>query len=166
MKTFALLLTLLLASPLAAAPDHAAADGAPAEWAALFGEAPLPVIWRSITDSRDRLETALAANKLDGVAAWAETIHLAAHALADQITLPDADAHRRLAAALTQAAQVADAVLDAAQHDESRRAATSFTRLKSALTVTQSRLPADLVAAAPTAEPRFATAPAHDDHHH
>lgn len=166
MKTLAVLLTLLLAAPLSAGPNHPKADGAPAEWAALFGDAPLPVVWRSITASRDQIETALAGNKLDGVPAWAETIHLAAHALADQIKLPDPDAHRRLAAALTQAAQVADAVLDASQHDETRRAATSFTRLKSALTVTQGRLPADLVAAAPTAEPRFAAAPAHDDHHH
>lgn len=166
MKTLALILTLLLAAPLSAAPHRDHADGAPAEWAALFGDAPLPVVWRSIIASRENIETAFAAGKLDGVPAWAETIHLAAHALADQIKLPDADAHRRLAAALTQAAQVAAAVLDAAQHDETRRAATSFTRLKSALTVTHGRLPADLVAAAFIADPRFATAPAHDDHHH
>lgn len=181
MKTSTLLLTALLAASaatLSAAPGtghghdagHAHGHGSAAkpEWSALFGDAPLPVVWRSLTASRDNIETALAASKLDGVAAWAETIHLAAHALADQVKTADEAAHKRLASALAQAAKLADEVLDAAQHGNARSATNSFTRLKSALTVAQGRLPAELVeaAAAPAVEPRFATAPAHADHHH
>jgi hypothetical protein len=179
MKTPALLLAALLsaapAASLFAGPGHGhghdaghAHDHAPggkAEWAALFGDAPLPVVWRSVTASREKIEAALAAQKLEGVDAWAETIHLAAHALADQVKAPEEAAHKRLTAALAQAAKLADEVLDAAQHNNPRRAATSFTRLKSALTVAQGRLPADLVEASASAEPRFATAPKHHPHH-
>lgn len=182
MKTSALLLTALFATAsaatLSAGPGHGHghdaghahghASAGQSEWSALFGEAPLPVVWRSATASRENIETALAAGKLDGVAAWAETIHLAAHALADQVKTPDEAAHKRLAAALAQAAKLADDVLDAAQHNNPRAATSSFTRLKSALTVAQSRLPAELIeaAAAQAVEPRFASEPAHKDHKH
>jgi hypothetical protein len=182
MKTPALLLTALLAAASAATisaepghghghdAGHAHGHGSAAkpEWSPLFGDAPLPVVWRSATAARDNIEAALAAQKLAGVAAWAETIHLAAHALADQVKTPDEAAHKRLAAALAQAAKLADEVLDAAQHNNARAATSSFTRLKSALLVAQGRVPAELLeaAAAPDVAPRFAAEPAHKAHNH
>ncbi len=168
MKIFVLFVALFLTAPLYAGPKHPHAAGGQSEWSPLFGDAPLPVVWRSATAARDNIETALAAQKLDGVAAWAETIHLAAHALADRVKAPDEAVSKRLTAALAQAAQLADAVLDAAQHNNARAAAASFTRLKSALLVAQGRLPAELVeaASAPAVEPRFAAEPAHEAHNH
>jgi hypothetical protein len=135
------------------------------EWAELFGDAPLPVIWQSAKASADRISAALGARKLDGVANWAETIHLAAHALVDQVQLPSAEAQQRLVAALNQAAKLADDVLDGAQHDEAPAAAAAFRRLNAALQLAQRRLPSEITSA-PPAELRFAEAPAHGDHTH
>jgi hypothetical protein len=148
------------AGPSADAP----APDAP-EWAELFGDASLPVVWQSAQASTERIAAALAAQRMDGVADWAETIHLAAHALMDQVRLPDAERQKRLSAALRQAAMLADEVLDAAQHEEATRAAAAFKRLSSALTLAQHGLPKDITAS-PAGEPRFAKASAHGDHDH
>lgn len=165
------LLLLLVAALLVAAPVVSAgpagaghAHGTP-EWAPLFGDAPLPVVWQSAAASSERIAAALAAGRLDGVADWAETIHLAAHALGDQVRSPDEAARRRLDAALGQAAKIADEVLDAAQHGQRERAAAAFKRLQAALGLARSRLPKEVVDAAPQT-PRFATARKHDDHGH
>lgn len=180
MKTSLLLLCALVAASgsvrLIAAPGqghghdaghahgHGSADKP--EWHALFGDASLPVVWRSATASRDQIETALTAGKLDDVASRAETIHLAAHALADQVKTPDEATHQRLAAALAQAAKLADDVLDAAQHGNVRSATNAFSRLKSALTVAAGRLPAEVLESSAVALPRFAVPPAHAPHQH
>lgn len=170
MKSLRLLLVLagsaLLASPVIhagpAGPVHS--HGEP-EWAALFGDASLPVVWQSATAAADRINAALAAKKMDGVADWAETIHLAAHALSDQVKLPNAEAKKRLDAALSQAAKIADEVLDGAQHNETAKTAAAFKRLQAALTLAKTRLPKEITEAAPQT-PRFASARKHDDHDH
>ncbi len=158
------LLVLALPAALRAAdgPGHSPGQ---AEWAELFGDASLPVVWQSADAAAKNIGTALAAGKFDGVADWAETIHLAAHALADQVKLPDAEAKKRLDAALTQAAKIADDVLDGAQHAEAAATAAAFKRLQAALALAQTRLPREITAAPPQA-PRFAKAKKHDDHAH
>ncbi len=163
----------LASSPVPAANAHDHADGAhehahgeQPEWAELFGDASLPVVWQSATASSEHITAALGARKTEGVAAWAETIHLAAHALIDQVTLDDSQRKKRLDAALEQAAKIADEVLDAAQHSEHEKASVAFKRLQSALAVARTRLPKE-IADAPAGTPRFAEAPEHgDDHGH
>jgi hypothetical protein len=155
--------------PQVAAGAQSAVSTAPApeapEWAELFGDASLPVVWQSAQASTERIAAALAVQRMDGVADWAETIHLAAHALMDQVRLPDPERQKRLAAALRQAAMLADEVLDGAQHEEAARAAAAFKRLSSALTLARHGLPKDITAA-PAGQPRFAKASAHGDHDH
>ena len=160
------LLTLFLAAsaPASSGGDHAHGD-AP-EWAELFGDASLPVVWQSTTAAADKITAALATRQLAGVADWAETIHLASHALIDQVKLPDAESKRRLDAALEQAAKLADEVLTGAQHQETDKTAAAFKRLQSAITLASTRLPKEITTASPQA-PRFAEAPKHDgDHKH
>lgn len=135
------------------------------EWAALFGDAALPVVWQSATAAADKINAALAGEKMDGVTDWAETIHLAAHALSDQVKLPNPEAKKRLDAALSQAAKIADEVLDGAQHSEAAKTAAAFKRLQAALTLAKTRLPKEVTAAAPQT-PRFATTGKHGDHDH
>jgi hypothetical protein len=173
MKKPHLLLAALAAFSLPAVPAFAHADD-PAhthehaaekpEWFELFGDASLPVVWQSTTASAENITKALADKKLDGVPAWAETIHLATHALIDQVKLEDAEKKKRLNAALEQAAKLADAVLDAAQHNDPDKTAAEFKRLSSAITLAKSRLPKEITEAAP-ATPRFAKPPTHDDGH-
>lgn len=124
------------------------------EWAELFGGASLPVVWQSVSAASDKIDAALAAKKLAGVADWAETVHLGSHALDDQIKIVDAERAKRLRGALAQAAKIADAVLDAANHDEMDKAADAQRRLKSALALAKIRLPKDILDA-PKQEVRF-----------
>lgn len=168
MKTIPSLLLAFLVAAWPAALHAAEAPGQTAEkpeWAELFGDAPLPVVWQSADAAAKHIGTALAAGKFDGVADWAETIHLAAHALADQVKLPDAEAKKRLDAALTQAAKIADAVLDGAQHAEAATTAAAFKRLQAALALAQIRLPREITTAA-AQTPRFAKAKQPDAHAH
>lgn len=166
-------LLALLVLPLVAADDHGHdhADGghdhhAAPEWAGLFGDASLPVVWQSLIAADQKIAAALQARSTTGVAAWAETIHLAAHALVDQVNLDDPAPQRRLDAALHQAAELADVVLDAAQHGEVDTAATAFRRLHAAITLAKVRLPKSLLEAE-SVTPRFAETPghSHDDEH-
>ncbi|MGH7960001.1 MAG: hypothetical protein ACREH8_23705, partial [Opitutaceae bacterium] len=71
-------------------PTKAEKKDAP-EWAGLFGGASLPVVWQSASAANEKIAAAVAAKKLDGVADWAETIHLASHALEDQVKITDAE---------------------------------------------------------------------------
>jgi len=165
-----MLFTLIAASTLAlgapAAPAKDLSQDPKPEWAELFGGASLPVVWQSLTASADLISKAVAAGRAEGVPDWAETLHLASHALADQIRLPDAERMKRLKAALGQAAKLADEVLDAANHNQTEKLADSFRRLQSALALARSRLPKEVTEAAP-ATPRFAKAPKQrDDHKH
>jgi hypothetical protein len=171
MKTLHILVAALaafcftLVSQAAPGSDgHAHDHGDKPEWAELFGDAPLPVVWQSATASADNITKALADKKLDGVTAWAETIHLASHALIDQVKLDDAEKKKRLDAALGQAAKLADEVLDAAQHNDPDKTAAEFKRLSAALTLAKTRLPKEVTEGAP-ATPRFAKPPTHDDAH-
>lgn len=130
------------------------------EWAELFGGAPLSVIWQSASAASEKIDAALAAKKLDGVADWAETIHLASHALQDQVKLDDAGRAKRLTAAFKQAAKIADDVLDAANHNEADKAADAQRRLKAALALAKVRLPEEIVGA-PKQDVRFAKSAGH-----
>jgi hypothetical protein len=125
------------------------------EWSELFGGASLAVVWQSAAAASENIDAALAARKLDGIAGWAETIHLASHALEDQVKLEDAERAKRLKAAFRQAAKIADDVLDAANHKETDKAAEAQRRLKSALALAKTRMPAEILAA-PKQEVRFA----------
>jgi len=165
-KLFILLAAFALALGAQAAPGSDHSHDEKPEWAELFGGASLPVVWQSVTTSAEKISAAVAAKKSDGVADWAETIHLASHALIDQVKLPDAERKKRLDAALEQAAKLADEVLDAANHNEIDKAADAFKRLQSALTLAKTRLPKEVTEAAPET-PRFAKAPKHEgDHKH
>lgn len=151
------------AKPAPAAP--AKPDHRQAEWYELFGDAPLPVVWQSAQASLAKITAAVSAKSSDGVADWAETIHLAAHALVDQVQLPDAERKKRLDAALEQAARIADEVLDAAHHHEAEKLAESSRRLHAAMTLGRTRLPREITEAPPQT-PRFAKAPKHEDGDH
>jgi hypothetical protein len=169
MKFHRLIPALLALSSVVSAPaaDRNASAAQPAqqeaapEWAGLFGGASLPVVWQSASAASDRIAAALAAKSMVGVADWAETIHLAAHALDDQVKLGDAERARRLTGALGQAAKIADDVLDGANHNEFDRTADAYRRLKSALMLARSRLPREIVEAPPQ-EVRFAKAGGHE----
>lgn len=159
MKTHRLLLTLLALGFVASAAQAAQKENTP-EWAELFGGASLPVVWQSASAARDKIAAALEAKLFEGVADWAETIHLASHALEDQVKLDDPARQKRLAGALEQAAKIADEVLDAANHKEAEKLAESFRRMNAALKLAGSRLPKDIVDA-PKQEVRFAKAGGH-----
>lgn len=169
MKNIRVLLTILASGllPLGAfaAPGGDHAHDKQPEWAALFGGASLPAVWQSLGAASDRIATSLAAGKLDGVADMAETIHLGAHALVDQVKLDDKETKKRLDAALAQAARIADDILNAAQHGDVAATASAHRRAQAALALAQARLPKEIVDAPPQS-PRFGTAPKHGDHAH
>jgi hypothetical protein len=155
------------AFPLSASAAEKATEPAKAEkkesapeWAELFGGASLPVVWQSASAASEKIDAALAAKKLDGVADWAETIHLASHALEDQIKLDDAERAKRLKGAFEQAAKIADDVLDAANHNEADKAADAQRRLKSALALAKARMPKEILDA-PKQDVRFAKSAGH-----
>ena len=163
MKTHRILASLLAFTAASLALSTRAAEEKKAkapEWAELFGGASLPVVWQSASAASEKIDAALAAKKLDGIADWAETIHLASHALEDQVKIPDAERAKRLKGAFEQAAKIAEDVLVAANHNEPEKAADAQRRLKSALALAKSRMPKEILDA-PKQEPRFAKAPGH-----
>jgi hypothetical protein len=125
------------------------------EWAGLFGGASLPVVWQSASAAATHIAAAINAKKFEGVAEWAETVHLAAHALEDQVKLSDAEQQKRLKGALEQAAKIADDVIGAANQKEAEKLADSFRRMNAALKLAATRLPKEIVNA-PKQEVRFA----------
>lgn len=163
----------ILVAPLAAISLAAVAFAGPGEkphshekqpeWAEVFGGASLPVVWQSLTAAVNNASASIAAKKLETVGDMAETIHLGAHALADQVKLEDAEKKKRLDAALTQAAKIADDLLDAAQHNEPDAATAALARIQAAMALAKSRLPKE-VTEVTAGTPRFAKAPKHDDH--
>lgn len=163
MKIHRLLAPLFALAAAMLAPGARAAETKQAdapEWAGLFGGAALPVVWQSASAASEKIDAALAAKKLDGVADWAETIHLAAHALEDQIKIDDPERAKRLKGAFEQAAKIADDVLDAAHHNETEKAAEAQRRLKAALALAKARLPKEILAA-PKQDVRFAKSAGH-----
>jgi hypothetical protein len=163
MKTHRILVSLLSFTFSAFALTAHAAEEKKAEapeWAELFGGASLPVVWHSAAAASEKIDAALAAKKLDGVADWAETIHLASHALEDQIKIDDAERAKRLKGAFEQAAKIADDVIKAANHNEVDNAADAQRRLKSALALAKARMPKEILDA-PKQEVRFAKSAGH-----
>ncbi len=163
MKTHRSLVSLLaftaatLALPAGAAEEKKAQ---PAEWAELFGGASLPAVWQSATAASEKIDAALAARKLEGVASWAETIHLASHALEDQVKVGDPERAKRLKGAFEQAAKIADDVIKAANRNETDNAADAQRRLKSAVALAKSRMPKEILDA-PKQEVRVAKSAGH-----
>lgn len=147
------------ALPAATAPKDSAKAKTP-EWAGLFGDASLPVVWQSASAASEKIAAALDAQKFEGVADWAETIHLAAHALEDQVKIDDAERRKRLVGALDQAAKIADDVINGANHKEREKTVAAYGRLKAALALAKSRLPKDIVDA-PAQTLRFAKSSGH-----
>lgn len=138
----------LLPGATAAAGGKAekAATKTPApEWAEQFGNMPLAGIWRTASEALAKIETAISAQRLDGIAEWAETVHLAAHALEERVTLEDAERAKRLKGALRTAAKIGDDVIDAAGHKNADQAAEAVRRLTSAWKLATSRLPQEIV---------------------
>ena len=116
MKTPRIVLALLA---LAAASLSCAADQAdpkvstekakkPPEWAGLFGDASLPLVWQSAAAASDKIAAALAEKKLDGIPDWAETIHLASHALQSQAKADTPERQANLSDAFRLSARIAD----------------------------------------------------------
>ncbi len=152
MKLRLLLLSLAASLVLAATlPPSPPAPAAAPEWAELFGGAPLPVIWQSIEAVAAKATAALAGGQTTGVAAWAETVHLGAHALVDQVTPDDPERAQRLHAVLEHAARLADEVIAAAGRKEIDLAAAAHRRLQSALVLARLRLPPAVTSAPPAA---------------
>lgn len=163
MKIHRLLASLFAFTTAALALSTQAADPKKAkapEWAELFGGASLPVVWQSVSAASENIDAALAARKFEGVADWAETIHLGSHALEDQIKVDDAERAKRLKGAFEQAAKIADDVLNAANHSELEKAVDAQRRLKSALALAKARLPKEILDA-PKQDVRFAKSAGH-----
>lgn len=154
-------LALALASTAVAAQEKTAppAPTAPKndapEWAEVFGGASLATVWQSATAAAEKLAAALAAQDLPAVPPLAETAHLAAHALLDQVKLDDPERQKRLHATLEHAAQLADDIMDAARRNDSAKLGDAFPRLQAALQLAARRLPQEIVTAPPQ-PPRFA----------
>jgi hypothetical protein len=147
MKThLALLLTLGLGTlPLAAAPGHDHDhDFAAPEWAEAFGQVPLTAVWQILRDAEAAITAALARRRFDALVDPAETLHLAAHALLEKVRLPDEGRQIRLAAALNQAARLADEVQAHARTDQPDHAAAAFGRLRAAIHLARLRLLAEI----------------------
>ena len=149
MKLRLLLLALAGSLALAATPPTPPAPAAAPEWAELFGGASQPAIWQSIETAAAKVTAALAGGQTAGIGAWAETVHLGAHALVDQITPEDPERARRLHAVLEHAARLADEVLATAERKEIDLAAAAHRRLQSALALARLRLPPAITNAPP-----------------
>jgi hypothetical protein len=156
LRILAGLLVLATASFVSAAESAAAKDSAkkekgPPEWAELFGNASLPVVWQSATAASEKIAAALADKKVDGIPDWAETIHLACHALQSQAKVENADRQADLADACRLAARIADDVTAAAWANDVAKTNTAHQRVKLALAIAQRNLPKDIVDAPPQA---------------
>jgi len=159
-----------------AAKDHSS-HGGPApqvvvehsdEWREHYGDASLPLVWKSLLAAQDALLDGLGRGEnLPGLTRYAETIHLTAHALLDQVVLPQAIERQRLDAALAQTAALADALLEPLHHGDRHAAHATFSRLSSAIGVLKIRLSEQVQteAEALADEPIFAPAPTHDHTH-
>ena len=150
MKLRLLLVSLAANLALAATPPPTPpAPAAAPEWAELFGGASQPAIWQSIEAAAAKVTAALAGGQTAGVAAWAETVHLGAHALVDQVKPEDPERAQRLHAVLEHAARLADEVIATAGRKEIDLAAAAHRRLQSALALARLRLPPAITNAPP-----------------
>jgi hypothetical protein len=142
------LLTLTVASFTLAA-DSAKKEKGPPEWAELFGNASLPLIWQSATAASEKIAGALAEKKVDGIPDWAETIHLASHALQSQAKVENPDRQADMADAFRLAARIADDVTAAAWANDVAKTNVAYQRVKLALAIAARNLPKDIVNASP-----------------
>ena len=150
MKLRLLLVSLAANLALAATPPPTPpAPAAAPDWAELFGGASQPAIWQSIEAAAAKVTAALAGGQTAGVAAWAETVHLGAHALVDQVKPEDPERAQRLHAVLEHAARLADEVIATAGRKEIDLAAAAHRRLQSALALARLRLPPAITNAPP-----------------
>lgn len=127
----------------------------PPEWAGLFGDASLPFIWQSASAASDRIAAALADKKLDGIPDWAETIHLASHALQSQVKIADADRQADLSDAFRLSARIADDITAGAWAEDVVKTTDAYQRAKLALAIARRSLPKEILNA-PTQGARFA----------
>jgi len=138
------------------------------EWREHYGDASLPLVWKSLLAAQDALRDGIdRAEALPGLTRYAETIHLTAHALLDQVALPQPAEQQRIEAALAQTAALADALLEPLHHGEQLASRATFSRLSSAIGVVKLRLPESVQHQAEQTpeEPIIAPAPAHDHAH-
>jgi hypothetical protein len=127
----------------------------PPEWASLFGDASLPVIWQSATAASEKIAAALEAKKLEGIPDWAETVHLASHALQSQVKVADADRQADLTDAFRLSARIADDITAGAWAEDVTKTSDAYQRAKLALAIAKRSLPKEIVEAPPQAV-RFA----------
>jgi len=138
------------------------------EWREHYGDASLPLLWKSLLAAQDALHDGLGRGEnLLGLTRYTETIHLTAHALLDQVALPQPAEQQRIEASLAQTAALADTLLEALHHGDRHAAHAAFSRLTSAIGVLKIRLPETVQTQAEqlTAEPIFAPTPTHDHKH-
>jgi len=159
-----------------AAEDHSS-HGGPApqvavehsdEWREHYSNASLPLVWKSLLAAQNALLDGLGRGEdLPSLTRYAETIHLTAHALLDQVLLPQVMERQRLDAALAQTAALADSLLEPLHHGDRHAAHATFSRLVSAIGVLKIRLPEEIQHEADQigTGPIFAAAPAHDHKH-
>jgi hypothetical protein len=162
MKTcrIGLALLALAAVSLACAADQSQKKSSekkkgPPEWAALFGDASLPLLWQSASAASAKIAAALADKKLDGIPDWAETIHLASHALQSQVKVSNADRQADLIDAFRLSARIADDVTAGAWAGDVTKTNDAYQQAKLALAIAQRSLPKEIVDASPQAV-RFA----------
>ena len=114
------------------------------EWDKLFRGVALPAVWQSAQGALAKIDAALHTKSWPDIAEQAEKIHLAAHALDDQVKLGDIERQKRLRGALSQAAKIADDVIDAAEHKEPEKLAEALRRLNAAIRLAAMRLPKEI----------------------
>ena len=141
------------------AADLAEKKKGPPEWDALFGGAALPLVWQSATAASEKITAALAEKKLEGIPDWAETMHLASHALESQVKVDDPDRQATLADAFRLSARIADDIIAGARADDGARTTEAHNRLKLVLAIAQRYLPKEILNAPPQPV-RFARPPA------
>lgn len=129
------------AKPAESAQQH------PPEWAELFGGVPLPAVWQSAAAASDKISAALAEKKFDGIPDWAETIHLASHALQSEAKATTDERQANLTDAFRLSARIADDVTAAAWAGDVTKTDRAYQRMKLALAIAQRSLPNEIVAA-------------------
>lgn len=159
---FASALALAFVAPVFAAENSAKEKAQPPpEWAALFGDASLPVVWQSAAAASEKIATALADKKLEGIPDWAETIHLASHALQTKAKVDEVDRQADIVDAFRLAARIADDVTAQAWAGNVDKTNSAYQRVKLALAIAQRNLPKEIVSGPPQAV-RFAKKERHE----
>ena len=163
MKTPRIVLALLAlaAGSLACAADQADQKAStekakkPPEWAGLFGDASLPLVWQSASAASDKIAAALAEKKLDGIPDWAETSPPASHPMQSQAKADTPERQANLSDAFRLSARIADDITAGAWSNDVTKTNDAYQRAKVALAIAQRSLPKEIVAAPPQAV-RFA----------